>query len=66
MRKLSDSGHIRLGSLDTIPNAKKSHLVSVADFFAEVVAGDALATGEECPSSLHDVFFGYDGLGRHA
>jgi hypothetical protein len=64
-RKLDDSGRIILAGSDIVPNAQKSHLVSVADLLSEVVAGDALATGEECQGGLHDLPFGYDWLGRH-
>jgi hypothetical protein len=52
--------------LDTVPDAKKSHLVSMADFPAEVLAGHALATSDKRPRSPHDVLFGYDRLGWHA
>jgi hypothetical protein len=64
-RLVHDSGRIILAGSDIVPNAEKSHLVSVADFFSEVEAGDALATAEECQGGPRDVPFGYDWLGRH-
>jgi len=49
-----------------VPNAKKPHLVSMADFLAEVLACHALAASDERPGGPHDVLFGYDRLGWHA